>query len=77
MASLAARALRSPSTVSYYFAQWVRAGVFALLWAEALAIYDELKGLEWTWQSAAGAMTKAPWGGGHGRQSHGSWEARN
>jgi transposase len=52
-----------PSTVYYYFAQWVRAGVFALVWAEALAVYDDLKGLEWTWQRVDGAMTKAPLGG--------------
>ena len=52
-----------PSTVYYYFAQWVKAGVFAQLWAEALAVYDDLQGLEWTWQSIDGAMTKAPLGG--------------
>src|SRR5918992_6414120 len=52
-----------PSTVSYYLAQWVKAGVFAQLWAEAVAVYDDLKGLEWTWQSVDGAMTKAPLGG--------------
>ena len=51
-----------PSTVYYYFAQWVRAGVFERLWAEALAVYDELQGLEWTWQSIDGAMNKAPLG---------------
>lgn len=49
-----------PSTVYYYFSQWVKAGVFESLWAEALAVYDDLKGLEWTWQSIDGAMTKAP-----------------
>ena len=49
-----------PSTVYYYFGQWVKAGVFEKLWAEALAVYDDLKGLEWTWQSIDGAMTKAP-----------------
>jgi len=52
-----------PSTVYYYFAQWVKAGVFGQLWAVALAVYDDLKGLEWTWQSIDGAMTKAPLGG--------------
>ncbi len=52
-----------PSTVYDYFAQWVKAGVFAHLWAEALVVYDDLKGLEWTWQSVDGAMTKAPLGG--------------
>ena len=52
-----------PSTVYYYVAQWVKAGIFARLWVEALAIDDDLKGLEWTWQSVDGAMTKAPVGG--------------
>jgi putative transposase len=51
-----------PSTGYSYLTQWGKAGVFALLWAEALTVYDELKGLEWTWQSVDGAMTKAPWG---------------
>lgn len=52
-----------PSTVYYYFSQWVKADVFEKLWAEALAVYDDLKGLEWTWQSVDGAITKAPLGG--------------
>jgi putative transposase len=52
-----------PSTVYYYFSQWVKAGVFQRLWTEALAVYDDLVGLEWTWQSIDGAMTKAPLGG--------------
>jgi putative transposase len=52
-----------PSTVYYYFSKWVKAGVFERLWAEALTIYDDLVGLEWTWQSIDGAMTKAPLGG--------------
>jgi putative transposase len=51
-----------PSTVYYYFRQWVTAGVFGHLWAVALTVYDDLKGLEWTWQSVDGAMTKAPLG---------------
>jgi transposase len=51
-----------PSTVYYYFRQWVAAGVFGQLWAEALTVYDDLKGLEWTWQSVDGAMAKAPLG---------------
>jgi putative transposase len=52
-----------PSTIYYYFAQWVKAGVFARLWVEALAIDDDLKGLEWTWQRVDGAMPQAPVGG--------------
>jgi putative transposase len=49
-----------PSTVYDYFAQWVKADVFGPLWAVALTVYDDLKGLEWTWQSVDGALTKAP-----------------
>ena len=52
-----------PSTVYYYFSQCVKTGVFAQLWQEALAVYDDLKELEWTWQSIDGAMTKAPLAG--------------
>jgi putative transposase len=52
-----------PSTVYYYFRRWVEADVFKDLWAEALNAYDDLAGLEWTWQSIDGAMTKAPLGG--------------
>jgi putative transposase len=52
-----------PSTVYYDFSQWVKTGVFAQLWAVALTVYDDLKGLEWTWQSSDGAMSKAPLGG--------------
>ena len=39
-----------PSTVYYYFAQWVKAGVFDKLWAEARPIYEDLKDSEWMWQ---------------------------
>jgi transposase len=52
-----------PSPVYCSFARWVKAGGFALLGAEALTVYDELKGLAWTWQRVQGAITKAPLGG--------------
>jgi transposase len=52
-----------PRPVYDYVAQGVKAGVFAQWWAEALAVDDDLKGLEWTWQSVDGAMTNAPVGG--------------
>lgn len=51
------------STAHDYFQDWVNQGVFEELWALALAEYDELEGLDWEWQSADGAMTKAPLGG--------------
>jgi putative transposase len=45
------------------FQEWTQAGVFKKLWARGLEEYDELKGIEWRWQSMDGAMTKAPLGG--------------
>jgi transposase len=49
-----------PSTVYYYFAQWVQAGVFGKLWAEARAIYDDLEDSEWIWQRRENRSTAAP-----------------
>ncbi|MCA9041940.1 MAG: IS5 family transposase [Planctomycetaceae bacterium] len=51
------------STAHQYFQQWVKLGIFDDLWQIALIEYDELIGLDWRWQSADGAMTKAPLGG--------------
>lgn len=51
------------STAHQYFPEWVELGVFEEIWALALEIYDDLKGIDWQWQSADGAMTKAPHGG--------------
>jgi putative transposase len=51
------------STVYYYFRQWEEAGVFEDTWAAALAAYDARVGLDWSWQSIDGCMTKAPLGG--------------
>lgn len=53
----------SGKTAHRYFQRWVRAGRFKRMWQSGLNEYDELKGLEWKWQSADGAMTKAPLGG--------------
>lgn len=61
--ALNATGICSSSTAHLRFQEWVRAGVFAKLWEEGLAAYDELKGIEWKWQSMDGAMTKAPLGG--------------
>lgn len=46
-----------------YFQEWVDAGVFAALWRDGLTEYDDLKGIQWEWQPADGAMVKAPLGG--------------
>jgi transposase len=65
----------SGSTLHRYFQEWERRGVFQKLWRLALEEYEELKGIEWTWQSIDGAMTKAPLGGEKdGTESHGSRE---
>ena len=54
----------SGSTAHLRFQQWVAAGVFLQLWQTGLERYDELKGLDWSWLSMDGAITKAPLGGG-------------
>ena len=57
-----------PGSVAHrFFQEWAASGVFRQMWALALAEYDELKGLDWEWQSLDGAMNKAPLGGGKRR----------
>ena len=53
----------SSSAAHRWFQKWAAAGVFAKFWALGLEEYDALKGLDWSWQSMDGAMTKAPLGG--------------
>lgn len=57
------RSLGAPSTVHDRFQEWTAAGLFAAMWRAGVLSYDELKGLDWEWQAADGAMTKAPLGG--------------
>jgi transposase len=65
------------STAHDRFQEWVEAGVFRNLWAAGLLEYDQLKGIDWSWQSMDGAMTKAPLGGEKsGPQPHGSGQKR-
>lgn len=61
----------SGSSLHRYFQRFVAKGVFAKLWKAGLLEYDELKGIEWDWQSIDGAITKAPLGGEkYGAESH-------
>src|SRR5690348_72289 len=61
----------SSSAAHRRFQEWVNAGVFELLWRESLLDYDALVGVDWSWLSMDGAMTKAPLGGEKNRpQSH-------
>jgi putative transposase len=64
------------STAHRRFQEWCGAGVFLELWRDGLKVYDELKGLDWSWLSLDGAMTKAPLGGEKNRpESHGPGQA--
>ena len=74
--ALDATGICSGSTAHLRFQEWVAAGVFLELWRVGLERYDELKGLDWSWLSMDGAMTKAPLGGGKNRpQSYGPGQA--
>jgi transposase len=54
------QAFGSASAVHRYFRFWCEQGFFQALWVAGLARYDEAVGIDWTWLSAAGCMTKAP-----------------
>ena len=53
----------SSSTAHRRFLEWVEAGVFERFWQAGVLKYDELKGIDWSWLSMDGAMTKAPLAG--------------
>lgn len=66
----------SGSAIHAYFQEWVESGVFEELWRLALLVYDDLKGIDWQWQSMDGAMTKSPLGGEKNREKPDrSWQA--
>lgn len=75
--ALDATGICSGSVAHARFQEWVQAGVFSTLWEVVLQEYDELKGLDWSWLSLDGAMSKAPLGGEKKRaQSHRPRQAR-
>jgi len=75
--ALNATGICAHSTAHDRFQEWVKAGVWAKLWAEAVAEYDELRGLDWRYLCVDGSMTKAPLAGEKKRaQSHGPRQAR-
>ena len=61
--SLDATGICSCSSAYRRFREWTEAGVFEKFWKEGLIKYDKLKGIDWSWISMDGAMTKAPLGG--------------
>lgn len=64
----APREYGSGSTLHSYFQEWTRLGIFRKLWKKALLEYDQLRGIQWQWQSMDGAMTKSPLGGEKNRE---------
>ena len=50
------------STVHDRLVEWVEADVFAKAWALVLQEFDELEGINWTWQAVDGCIVKAPLG---------------
>jgi transposase len=67
----------SGSAIHAYFQEWVMLGVFEKLWQAALEEYDDLKGIDWEWQSLDGAMNKSPLGGEKNREKPDrSWQDR-
>jgi len=53
----------SGSTCHKRFQEWERSGVFEKLWAKLLARYDQLRGIQWRFQSLDSVTVKAPLGG--------------
>lgn len=62
-ASLRETGLCAKSTAHDRFSAWVEEGIFLRLWQAGVGQFDELQGIDWSWLSMDGAMTKAPLGG--------------
>lgn len=56
------------STAHDRFQRWVKEGVFQALWEAGLLAYDDWTGIDWSWLSMDGCMTKAPLGGEKDRE---------
>jgi transposase len=61
--ALNATGVCSSSSAHRRFQEWEQAGVFHEIWRQGLLEYDEVIGIDWSFMSADGAMTKAPLGG--------------
>ena len=61
--ALCATGLCPSSTAHDRFQQWVEDGFFLRFWRAGLAEYDAFNGIDWTWMSMDGAMTKSPLAG--------------
>ena len=54
----------SGSTCHRRFQEWNRLDVFKKTWVKLLKIYDDLIGINWTWQSLDSISIKSPLEGG-------------
>lgn len=50
----------SKSTIHEHFQKWVSAGVFDQIFQMDLEEYEEVKGIDWDWQSMDGCLLQAP-----------------
>jgi putative transposase len=57
------------STVHDWFCRWCAGGVFERIMALLIAECDELREVDWRWQSADGSMGKARFGGTNSAQT--------
>ena|SRR5258706_652437 len=55
--------LCAKSTAHDRFQVWADADVFLNFWRAGVERFDEVQGIDWSWLSMDGAMTKAPLGG--------------
>jgi len=53
----------SGSTCHRRFQEWNKLDVFKNIWIRLLKIYDDLIGINWTWQSLDSISIKSPLGG--------------
>ena len=58
------REYSSGSTCHLRFQTWMRAGVFQQMWRVCLKHYDDLRGIDWRFQSMDSATVSAPVKGG-------------
>ena len=58
----------SSSSAHRRFQEWTEEGVFEKIWKHTLERYNDVKGIDWSFCSTDGAMTKAPLGGEKNRE---------
>ena len=76
--ALSATGICPSSTAHDRFQQWVQEGFFLRFWQAGLAEYDAFNGIDWSWLSMDGAMSKAPWAGEKtGREPDGPRQERH